>query len=599
MTTIARINPTIKASKPLPPSRLPIAVIDCETDPFSNQYQELHPFAWGFYDGITYHQTWGVNATDEMLSFLSSHKQAFQIFAHNGGRFDFQFMLQHLRGKPLVINGRIVNVKLFHHTLSDSYARIPVPLARFQGKIDIDYSKMAVGKREKHKAEISTYLKSDCISLFDVITAWSDKFGRRDSTMASAAMRKCLEAVPSAKGRMNEGEDEKFRCYYFGGRVQAFKRGIVQDNITLSDANSMYPYAMVKFKHPVGTGASWRVSLDIDDDTDFACIEAWSKGALPLRTDTGLHFPSGFGTFYATGHEIRMGLRHNRLKISKVLHARTCKDKVDFSTFINPVYADRMIYKRNGDVMNTEFYKLLMNSAYGKFAINPRNFMDFIFIGQDELDDYEVILTPNGREINYEGKWYVQVSDPSDTRAMLRFKRPADNNKGYRNVATAASITGAARAVLFECLCKSQHPIYCDTDSIAARCVETSDDPYTLGAWKVEAFGDAMAIAGKKMYALFGEPANDAQRSARMTRYGDARCIKLASKGVRLTAPEMVRIANEGEIFKRNEAPTFDVDGQQFYIGRTVRLTNDHMILPFPDEMCRADWRGGLERISA
>jgi hypothetical protein len=46
------------------------------------------------------------------------------------------------------------------------------------------------------------------------------------------------------------------------------------------------------------------------------------------------------------------------------------------------------------------------------------------------------------------------------------WERPSPRRGGFYNIATAASITGAARANLLRNLSLSDRPIYCDTDSI-------------------------------------------------------------------------------------------------------------------------------------
>src|SRR6185312_6726677 len=73
----------------------------------------------------------------------------------------------------------------------------------------------------------------------------------------------------------------------------------------------------------------------------------------------------------------------------------------------------------------------------------------------------------------------------------------------YYVVAIGASITSAARAYLFDALQRADDPVYCDTDSIVCKHLQGPLDATKLGAWKLEAQGDAIAIAGKKMYALF------------------------------------------------------------------------------------------------
>jgi hypothetical protein len=582
-----------------------IAVIDCETDPFA-PYRHIEPFAWGFFDGITYEYFTGADCTEKLISFLQSLPNTYQIFAHNGGRFDFMFILKHLRGEPLIINGRIVDADLFHHRLSDSYARIPVPLARFGQKTEIDYNKLERSARHKHMPEILAYLEQDCVALYNVITAWHERFGGKSSTMASAAFKECQKRMGKIiTPRMSPGEDDQFRSFYFGGRVQAFSIGVIQDNVSIHDVNSMYPHVMCEYQHPIGTKTDWRFSTDIDDDTDFACVWAWSKGALPLRTATGLTFPVGYGKFFASIHEIKAGLKFRRLKIDRVVYAQSCRSKTDFSQFIRPIYAERLAARDRGDIMGQEFSKQLMNSCYGKFAINPRKFRSYCMIGSDEVSQYETILTVNGLELKWGEHWYHldEMPEDSSTPHMLRFSRAntdEETRKGFRNVACAASITAAARATLFEALCLADSPYYCDTDSIIAPKLEgIATGAMRLGDWKLEATGNEIAIGGKKMYAVFGDMPNDnAKIAARIKLYGDARCIKLASKGVRMSADQMRSVASGASVSIPIAQPQFNASGSQI-IGRhrRIEITNKDQAKGFPMELTRADIHGKLERL--
>ena len=77
----------------------------------------------------------------------------------------------------------------------------------------------------------------------------------------------------------------------------------------------------------------------------------------------------------------------------------------------------------------------------------------------------------------------------------------------YEDVAIAASITSAARAVLMRALHHAVRPIYCDTDSIICESMgEGADIGSELGQWKLEHEGIyKIAVAAKKVYAFWYE----------------------------------------------------------------------------------------------
>jgi len=97
-----------------------IATLDAETDPFV--YKRVpEPFAWGLFTGDDYIETWGDDCTAEMLEKIEAHKEPLRIYAHNGGKFDFFFLLRFgVLRNPQIINGRIVKADLFHRRIANT-----------------------------------------------------------------------------------------------------------------------------------------------------------------------------------------------------------------------------------------------------------------------------------------------------------------------------------------------------------------------------------------------------------------------------------------------------------------------------------------------
>jgi|WetSurMetagenome_2_1015567.scaffolds.fasta_scaffold26518_1 hypothetical protein len=528
-----------------------LATIDLETDPFMYG-RTIRPFMWGFFDGANFSHRWrdAPDCAETLYNFLETLDDPHLIYAHNGGRFDFLFLLPWITEPPTIISGRIVEAKLGKHTLRDSFAILPVSLKAAGEKLDIDMARLEPGVRRKHRPEITTYLEQDCRGLYDAVAAFRDRFGN-SLTMAGAAMRRLKASVEQVTQRpwMNTlqklplSDDPKFRPWYFGGRVSCFDRGLIRDNLKIYDVNSMYPYAMKKYHHP--TGRNFLEQMAVDDRTDFAIVDAWSDGALPLRAeDGGLSFPKGRGTFHATGHELRAGMELGKVRVFRVLHALRCTVKTDFADFVDEYYGLRQL-ARGVDPIAFLHFKLVLNSSYGRFALDP-----------DGLNEWEVIPRDRGawRDVMERG-YELAFEGPS----VSMWRRPVEDNikaRALMNVATGASITGAARAELLRGIAQAERPIYCDTDSVVCRSLDVPGGT-DLGAWKLEGEADEAAIAGRKLYALFAE--------------GEA--VKYASKGVRLT-PEQIREVAQGSVITwQSERPTFNVAGGWQYLRREVRMT--------------------------
>lgn len=551
-----------------------LATADTETDPFKIGRTVLQPFSWGIYDGETYRDFWGDNATEQLIEYLAHEDTPpMEIYAHNGGRFDWLFIKEHLDPKILMIGNRIVKATIMDgkHELRDSYANMPVPLKSFVTKsgekIEIDYEKLERHCRERHKKEILHYQKQDVLVLYDAVKAWREMFGEKPLTMASAATNALQASVEELTGekisKFTEEMDATFRAFYYGGRVETFEKGILQPTagnvFKVYDINSAYPAAMKNLKHPIGN--NWRIGKRINEYTDFAEILAHSKGALPLRNEKGaIHFPHGTFRFFATGHEIREALKHGLLQIKTVFKTYQCDRRASFQDFIDRFYMLRLDAKEQGNAMYTLFYKLVMNSSYGKTAIDPRKFTEMQFlengyqpVGYSDEQKALAKMTPEERLVAQPLMW--RMSEILPTHVI--WERNVDTKGKFLNVACGASITGGARANMLAGLVKAKRPIYCDTDSIICEGFTGDIHPTKLGAWDLEATGSVFALAGKKMYALFDDKGE---------------CIKKACKGADLTPAEIVRVAAGEAVTWQSPVPVFSLAGNTT-LTRTIRNT--------------------------
>jgi hypothetical protein len=561
-----------------------VAIFDSETDPFAKE-RNVKPFMCGFYmtDTKEYVDFIGEDCIEQFMKWLSQFPEGtFTIFAHNGGNFDFYFLIHYFdKGhKPFIISGRLVRVMIQGQEFRDSYAMIPVALGEYQ-KTEIDYRMFERGFRDVFMPTIRSYQRDDCIFLADLVVNWLDMFGNK-LTMASVA----LPMLRSYHGFecLSPTTDQKMRPYYFGGRNQCFSTGILHGDFKIYDINSSYPNVMKRFRHPISDTPIWEKT--INEKTHFAHIRAWSAGALPIRGNGGdLAFPIGVNDFYACIHEIRAGLETGTLSIRKVYSSCYFREETCFDEFIDEFYKLRLEAKGRGDKIRTLFYKLVMNSSYGKFAQDPRRYENWLF-DPDKIPEPRFCEPCNKKaqlELAFECDGEAKGTNCSPYGWNLHTTNQGVNiyaspqqlrANSFFNVATAASITSAARAQLLRGIQSANRPVYCDTDSIICEGWKLNSidngiriDPHELGAWDVEATGDTLAIAGKKLYALFnnGEP------------------IKKASKGVRLTASEIERVARGEVIEYANPVPKWnlgmdldspsDADLRKMFTTRKIRAT--------------------------
>jgi hypothetical protein len=556
-----------------------VCTFDSETDPFLKG-RTPKPFTCGLYytDTQEYVDFWGDDCIDQFITYLSiTHPEPgeLQIFVHNGGNFDFYFLVDYFDAghKPFIINGRLVRVEICGQEFRDSYTMIPVALGEYD-KDAIDYRCMERDFREIFKDTIRKYQKKDCTALGELVTSWLDMFGNK-LTMASVA----LPMLRSYHGfeTLTEKLDRDIRPYYFGGRNQCFATGILEGAWKVYDINSSYPDVMRRFNHPI-SDIPYN-EREISDKTHFAHIRAWSLGALPIRAKNGsLEFPIGTYDFYACIHEIKAGLETDTLKIHKVYQSTYFEQEDNFAAFIDHFYDLRMRARNNDDKIRTLFYKLVMNSSYGKFAQDPRKYENWLF-NPDKIPT--PLYCSNCHNLAVKGEptvkcescssgefsafgWYLHTQ----REGISIYAAPQRIRHGnFFNVATAASITSAARAQLLRGIQAATRPVYCDTDSIICEHLESTPtngitlDAEQLGAWDMEKHGDTCAIAGKKLYAIFDGGIDNAH------------CVKKASKGVKLTPEEILRVARGEVIEYAHPVPKFNLNGHTLFTTRNIRAT--------------------------
>lgn len=551
-----------------------VATFDTETDPFAPG-RVVAPFTCGLYfpDTGEYVDFWGDDCISQFFGYLEANfkPQELSIFVHNGGNFDFYFLLEYFdKGHaPFIINGRLVRIMAGGQEFRDSYAMIPVALGAYE-KTSIDYRCLERGFRDVYKETILSYQKDDCVNLAELVVSWLDMFGNK-LTMASVA----LPMLRSYHGFdiVSESTDKEMRPYYFGGRNQCFATGVLKGDFKIYDINSSYPNVMKRFKHPISGAPNYEPRITAR--THFAKIRAWSLGALPVRgKGGGLEFPIGTFDFFACIHEINAGLETGTLRIIKVYHSIYFEQEADFSEFIDEFYAKRMKARADDDKIRVLFYKLVMNSSYGKFAQDPRKYENWLF-NPDEIPKPFYCAPCHASILAGINEKHCDNCTKGETSPYGWFLHTCNNGVNiyaapqmirggsFFNVATAASITSAARANLLRGIQAAVRPVYCDTDSVICEHLEATAsngitlDSNELGAWDTEATGDTLAIAGKKMYALFNE--------------GES--IKKASKGVKLTANEIVRVANGETIEYANPVPKFRLGQEPLFISRRIKAT--------------------------
>jgi hypothetical protein len=384
-------------------------------------------------------------------------------------------------------------------------------------------------------------------------------------------MRAWLKQSKRTRPRQSALHFERYKPYYYGGRVQCFQEGVARRPFKVIDINSAYPYAMLS-RHPISSEGIQMDHLPPEGELDRCLItlRCSARNCFPWREEkTGsLYFPDDDRTireYTITGYEFMAALKHDAIKHTTIERVHYFTEMVDFKQFILENWERRADAAARGDEALKLIVKLLMNSLYGKFSSDYSKYHDYLLATDDSLWDWS--LKGFSRDKNFAKDRYLMKR--SIEQQLINGEETGKSR--YYNIVTAASITGLVRAMIFEAMQVCSGLIYCDTDSLAAQDVSRCKIGNELGEWKIEGEFDYFAIAGKKTYAFHkdGEPFTDELDEKNEYKYW-----KLASKGVDLSPSELIQVATGHTIKYSPLVPTYSVKRETpMYVSRDVRKT--------------------------
>lgn len=543
----------------------PIWTADAETDPFKRGRVPA-PFVWGLYKGDGDYTEF--DTIDEFIAHVSQHECI--IYAHNGGKFDWHFLLDKIPAwEPItMIAGRLARFAIGKAEFRDSFNIIPAPLSAYQkDEINYDIFEASVRNEPHNRQVIRAYLKSDCVYLHEMVTAFIDEYGLQ-LTQASAAIRFWSKLTGTKIPQTNKLYYDDLAPFYYGGRVQCFQAGIINEPFDVIDIRSAYPRAMEDY-HPWGQrfdhwGADGLEGYNDDEiSRSFIHLSALSTGVFPFRGDEGLDFPDDLQRreFKITGWEYLAARDTGYLKEEKIISVRHFHRKIEFRQYVRHFFAmkdeaDRMM-KEVGEKSNMYGYwasrrlfaKIFLNALYGKWCANPENYEEFMTLPEAHM-----------QAAQEEDGW--RMCGHINAENILVSRPLPEKNHKYYDISVGASVTGWVRAFLWRSICLTKGTmIYCDTDSIAAHDVSQVEIGPELGQWENEGHFDFAAIGGKKLYAF-----RYAKGEKKAGKY------KTATKGVRLSPQEIIDIAKGHQITFSPEVPTFSVKTGIKFTPRRVKM---------------------------
>lgn len=525
-------------------------VADSETDPFELGVIPA-PFIWGLYNGVDY---FSFTDTDDFCDFVAAKRIV--LYAHNGGKFDWHFLSHRFEPESdlLIINSRLSRFNIGLCEFRDSYNLMPIALEQYQ-KQKFDYTKMLKEFRADHMEEIETYLKSDCENLFSLVNNFELEYGRH-ITAASAAMYYWKTVMKNRVPRSNAEFYDTFAPFYYGGRVQCFEYGDLPGDFQSVDINSAYPFAMLS-PHPYSLTYERKKGKPRKKQEKwgpmFFVVDCIARGCFPYRgTNKSLYFPADDEAriYFVTGWELLAAIETETIEQLVILEHYDFDELQDFSEYVEHFWERRQKYKADKDKGGEIYAKLFLNSLYGKFGQDIRKYKNYTLKHRDDLPKI-IAEMEDGSSIQDFKEWIILA------------EQAAQGRQKFFNLATAASVTGFVRAMLWKAICGAERPLYCDTDSITAESFGDLTLSKELGDWGIEFEYDRVVICGKKLYAMHVAGKNNGATN-----------WKLASKGAKLNHKEMIRVAAGKTIHYQNIAPTFSMSkANPTFIERDIKAT--------------------------
>lgn len=450
----------------------------------------------GFYDGETYRY---FKTAKKFFKFLIENKNELpkDIFAHNGGKFDFAFFYSELLANPKIKVNSIIprgssvlsisfSIGKKEFCFRDSLALLPFSLKALTEGFDVDTKK---GEWDHSKTngltqELIDYNESDCRGLHEVLTKfWSQdviKKAGQAYTIASQALKVYQTFMDDDHERCSKTIDKFCRGAYFGGRTEIFKPvHSGKTKLKEYDINSMYPYVMKEMEYPVGKGIFTLEEIEGKlgiYECDVVCPQGLYIPVLGILYNGKYCFPSGSFTGRWTSEEIKLARSKGYcVEVKRGVYWETSK-KI-FKNYVDTLYAMRQSAKK-GSVQDI-VCKLLLNSLYGRFALNcDRENMCF--------------------ELEENSKQYMSLEIEGETIDLFKKEIQLDS---WTYSPWAVFVTSYARIHLYSFF--GDDVYYCDTDSIfTTRDIESSKE---LGGLKFENEYESAVFLLPKTYSLEGQ----------------------------------------------------------------------------------------------
>lgn len=460
---------------------------------------------------------------DRFFEMLIYDGQSKKVYAHFGGKFDFQFMFNYLffhpdwvvesiipRGSGVLCFDAIVemgNGRKCKISFNDSSAMLPFGLKSLTNNFKVESLKKEWDHRwtTPYATEnLVNYLEFDCRGLHQVIEKYHQwpiiKRAGSSGTIAGQAMKVLRTMMQTEVWSLKPAVDRFVRTAYFGGRTEIFKPLFTgPGKLRCYDVNSLYPTVMrdppcvadipqgypSKFKYftfeyePNGIGF-FEAEVEVPDDMYVPPLGVVWK----VNGHNKFIFPTGkFRGVWST-----MDLEYAKTLGVKVKTGRGVMFESQgnfFRKYVDELYEIRE--KSERESVDNVLAKLLLNSCYGRFGLRV---------------DREGLVVDEGQEGLIEGTDNDGYT-LEQNGALMRLLREPKTLETFNNVAVSAWVTSASRVFMHrKYMINPEALYYTDTDSEFT--TDLYEDAKGLGGLKLEYDCESACFLLPKTYVIEG-----------------------------------------------------------------------------------------------
>ena len=465
-----------------------------------------------------YNEDWVIWLSGLLKSYVLVPKNHSTIFwAHNGGRFDFLFILKcltYLGYKDCDITilkkeSTYLSIRVYFYPLKklggktkywiefrDSYQLLPHSLSDLCKSFNI-YEKYHIEKGSiDHKSinefnyleldrheSINEYLKSDIISLFYILESFQNNLKSlfkidplRCLTLPQLSLKifrnifykplEDKEKITILRGALHNFIADS----YFGGFTMVYEPFV--NFGYFYDFNSMYSFVMKKWM-PTGHPKIYDIKRGLDNLFGFAKVKIIAPDIyyplLPIRTKNGLMYGSGswIGVYFSEELKAAVQLGYKIVLIEAIEFEKS----KPFDAFVNCFFDMK---KNSLDKIERLIAKLISNALYGKTAQKPITRLTKIISDNQEILNIHIKYTNVSTTLIMDDKYLVEY-DINPNEDLIKdpllyihlWNEAMDHIESNDScIQIASAVTSYARILLHDLKMQTNDVIYCDTDSI-------------------------------------------------------------------------------------------------------------------------------------